>query len=434
VKGGFTIDSSGLLHSARMADLSLLAHVLRRATFGPHPGQLDELAPVMDAGGIDAVIDVLMDAPALDVDLPALGTDNDWGIGIRWWLETMRRRDAGVHEKMILFWHGHLTSSLDKVGEMRFMLRQHGVLRTHAMGNFRQLLQEITVDPAMLEFLDGNWSSADAPNENYSREVMELFALGRDSGAYTEADVRAGAKAFAGWGFEWDATDVTPELHPDSALSSPVTFLGRDVQTAEQAIDAICDHPACAPYVAGKLFTWFAGVAPSDETRAALASTFASSGLEIRPLVDAILRSSELHAALGTRPRLPIEWFVAAINLLDVGIDDGDGGADPWMLERLGQQPFNPPNVAGWPISTRWFSVGATLSKVSFGRWLSDDTSTLADGDPVSDALARAGLVDVSPTTRAALEHAAESLGDSRREVATVLHALVIASPEFSIA
>jgi uncharacterized protein (DUF1800 family) len=410
-----------------------IGHVLRRATFGPRPGEIDAFVPLVESGGIDALVTALLDAPPMEVTMPELGGDDDWGLGIQWWLQTMARPDAGLHEKLVLFWHGHLTSSLDKVGAMRFMLRQHDLLRRHALGNFREMVAEITIDPAMLEFLDGNWSSAEAPNENYSRELMELYALGRFSGAYTEADVRAGAKALAGWQFEWDSVDFTPEFNPDSGLTAPVSFLGRDVSTAREVVDAVCDHPACAPYVAERMFLHFAGVAPSDDARAQLGATFADSGLEIRPLIEAVLRHPEFHAAVGSRPRFPIEWYIAAVTLLDVPIG-GDDGADHWVLDSLGQQPFNPPNVAGWPVSTRWFSVGAALSKATFGRWTSEGTATLDDDDPVGDVLWRAGLDDVSATTRAALDQAAATLDGDRWAIATALHALVVASPEFSIA
>ena len=179
-----------------------IAHLLRRTGFGPHPGQVDALV----GGGVKGALDAVLAAAPLRPDPPQLGTKDDYAQLLRWWLEVMARPEAGLHEKLVWFWHGHLTSSIAKASPLE-MARQHQLLRTHALGNFRALLQEITVDAAMLGWLDGDGSVAEAPNENYAREMMELFALGHDAG-YTEADVRAGAIALSGWHVDEKTTKV----------------------------------------------------------------------------------------------------------------------------------------------------------------------------------------------------------------------------------
>jgi uncharacterized protein (DUF1800 family) len=303
------------------------------------------------------------------------------------------------------------------------MWRQHQLLRTHAMGNFRTLMQQITVDAAMLGWLDGDASSSEAPNENYGRELMELFTLGR--GNYTEADVRAAAYALSGWSVD-DKKGLQVAFDPERGPQHAVTLLGKQVADAKGVINTVCEHDAFAPLIAGKLYTYFHGVAPDDATRRRLADGFRASGLEIRPLVTAIMRDPSFFDHRYTRPRLPVEWYAAANALLG-------GEPAPDLLEVLGQVPFNPPNVAGWPMSARWLSAGAAMARATKGWEAAGDTEVVATDDPVGWVLARASLYEVTDTTRKALTRAASRV-DSKRERASVLHALVVASPEFSLA
>ena len=398
------------------SDPALVAHLLRRTTFGPRPGEIDRYTQLDPTDVVRAVLD----GPAIEPDPPALGTGDDYTVLLRWWLDVMSSRDAGIHERMVWFWHGHVTSSLDQA-EPLHMYRQHELLRHHALGNFRSLMQDITIDPAMLWWLDGDGSNADAPNENYAREVMELFTLGR--GNYTEADVRAGAIAFSGW---WVDEDGAAQYDETSGPQRPVELLGRQVASAGEAIDVLCDHEACAPFIAGKVHTALAGTAPDDARRAELAGVFRDSGLEIRPLVEAIVSHDSFLDRSAPRPRTPVEWWVAMRHLYDIELE-------PWALDNLGQLPFTPPNVAGWPGNDRWISAGAMFAKAQLAMDFAWDVGTLADADPVGEVLARAGLVEVSDATRSVLDDAA-AMVEGRRDRATVLHALVAMTPEFSLA
>lgn len=400
-------------------DHALRAHVLRRLTFGPSRGQLDELSGVAPA---DLVARLLAAGP-LDVEDPELGSDDDYARLPQWWLDIMTRPDAGLHEKLTWFWHGHLTSSLDK-SSPSLMLRQHRLLREHALGNFRTLLQTITVDAAMLYWLDGAGSTIDAPNENYAREVMELFALGHDAG-YTEADVRAGARAFAGWWVDGDHDDEV-RFDPESGLVGRVELLGREVRDTAEAIDAICDHPACAAHIAGALHHFLVGEAPDTDRRAELAAVFVDHDLEILPLIEAIVSHPSFLEIRSNRPRSAVEWFVAVQHFYDLTIDW-------WPLDALGQVPFFPPNVAGWSGWSRWVSVGAAYGRARIAGDYASETPTLDDGDPVADVLWRAGLVEIGDDTLAALTEAAASQ-ESRRDRSSLLHALVACSPEFCLA
>lgn len=399
-------------------DATLIAHLLRRLTFGPHPGQIDELLPL----GVAGALEQLLAASPLEPDEPQLGSGDDYGVVRNWWLRVLSRPDAGLHERMVWFWHGHLTSSLQKCTP-GLMLVQHRVLRQHALGNLRDLLQAITVDGAMLEWLDGAYSSAEAPNENYARELMELFALG--IGSYTEADVRAGSIAFSGWGIDYE-NGLTVYFDEGSGPQAPVEFLGTTVSSAAEAVDAVCDHPACAPFVAGRIYRYLMGTEAEPARREELGALLRDSGLEIRALVEAIVRDPAFLESRSNRPRTGLEWFLAAQALLGVELD-------AWRLDNLGQTPFLPPNVAGWPGDERWVSAGAVFSKAWTAWDSSGDAPTFDSDDPVSEILAKAGLYEVSAESRAALDDAASSV-EGRRETSSLLHALTLMSPEFGLA
>lgn len=401
-------------------DIALTAHVLRRLTFGTHPARIAQF----DGWAPADVIEQLLAEEPLQPEPPELGSDDDYGKMPEWWLQVMCSPEAGLHERMVWIWHGLITTGLEKAYPA-LVFRQHKVLREHALGNFRSLLQAITVDAAMLYWLDGSGSTVEAPNENYSREVMELFAFGRESGAYTEADVRAGSRAFAGYWVDGDNNDKVM-FDSDSALQEPVEFLGTTVQTAEEAINAVCDHPACARYIAGKVYRHLVGEDADDGRLDQLAAVFADGGLEIRPLVEAIVRDASFLDARFTRPRTGLEWLIAVRHLYDMEIDW-------WYLDGLGQVPFNPPNVAGWPGDNRWLSAGADLAKAQVASDYAWDTATLDEDDPLGDLLWRAGQFEISEATMAVLEDAIDAV-ESRRDLSTLLHALLACSPEFSLA
>lgn len=400
------------------------AHILRRLTLGPTRAAIAEL----DGLGPDDVLRSVLDAAPIDVTPPTIGDDGDFFAATNWWMTVMRDPAGGLHERMIWFWHGHLTSGLDK-SSPRSMLDQLMLLRRHALGNFRTLLREITLNPAMLHWLDGSGSDAFAPNENYARELMELFTLGRDSGAYTEADVINGARALAGYWVDDDdeAGDGAGSVQFDSegAIRRPVEFLGRDVRDVDDVIDAVCSHTACARHIARTLYIELVGTEPPSARLDELAALFRDGDLEIAPLVEAIATGADFIDA-PPRPRTALEWFLAFERLFDAELEI-------WTLESMGQMPLNPPNVAGWPGTERWVSSGMLLIKAQTALDMSWDTATLDPVDPISDVLQRAALIEVSPATRAALDEIVASTS-GRQERSSLLHAAVALSPEFSLA
>jgi uncharacterized protein (DUF1800 family) len=395
-----------------------IAHILRRTTFGPFPGQVESY----DGLSVDDVISRVLNTTAQELAAPNLdeGNDDRYGELVNWWPRAMRNDQAGLHEKMTFFWHGLVTSSINKC-DIDLVFTQHQILRRHALGNVRALLQEVTIDAAMLQYLDGNGSRAEAPNENYSRELMELFALGRQGG-YTEADVRSGAKALAGYSLDYEHGRAVV-FNPESALSEPVSFLGRDVLNAQDVVNAVVDHESCAAYIADKIHHFFCGTAPSDERRAQLGQRLRDNDMEVGPVVEAVLRDETFMDSMHNRARTPVEWACTASRFLGTEID-------AWALDQMGMQPFKPPNVAGWPPGARWFSTGAVFSWVSQTYDKAWDTEVVDTPDLVALVAARAGIFELSEATRTSIDTAISELTE-RRARASMAHMLIAASPEF---
>jgi len=417
---------------------ALVAHVLRRTTFGPFPGQVDTWA----AKGVAATINHVLAAPALSVtNWPtAAAADDGSDLPVRWWLARMANPNAGLHEKMTFFWHGHFTTGHDKVYRWKCEVPQNVAIRTYAMGNVRSMIQKLTVGSAMLLYLDGSWSTADAPNENYSRELMELFLLGRGTAAkpnYTQTDVENGAKALAGYGVDWDTGKVT--FYADNALATGVTvkYLGKNVRTAAQVVDAALAHPAAAKWLCAAMWKYLIGTDAPAAKQAALAAILVKNKWNVKPVLSAILHDTAfLHARLN-RPRQPIEWVTAGMAALGL-TDAAHPGLRTDTLWTLGQLPFYPPNVAGWPWGNRWVGPGIVLAKAAFAVEAPGLSAVATAKDPVAAALARCSIYEVSSTTLAALRKAASdpSLAGTanRTRRAKVLLALALGSPEFALA
>ena len=422
------LDSSRKSPSSGDPPTDPIGHVLSRLTFGPTPEQRERFAGFEPA----EVVRVLLGDPPVEVSYPDVSNYDDEDAVLpslpEWWFTVMADPAAGVHERMVWFWHGLITSSLDKASPPD-MLAQHELLRRNALSNFRTLLQEITVDAAMLLWLDGADSVAEDPNENYAREVMELFSLGRHSGAYTEADVKAGAKALAGYWVDEEVGNADGRsnvvFEPELALQRPVRYLGRRVRTAADVIDAICDHPMCPRYIAAKVHRYFVGRPPSDRRLGALTDLFRDADLEIAPLVEAIVTHGSFLETPTPRPASPVEWLLTVSRLLEVPIDESS-------FDELGQIPFLPPNVAGWPDRSRWVSAATAISKADFVFSRMWEAGPLSTTDPVADVIARAGLVAVSDSTRRVLEQVVDDSPDHEMTSA-VLRAVIATSPELSI-
>jgi uncharacterized protein (DUF1800 family) len=401
-----------------------VAHVLRRLTFTPNGDRVAQLVDKHGAKAPQAAITGILESSRTD-QLPKGPTspdEGDQGAIAGWWVDLMSETEHPLVERMTWFWHGHLTSSFVKVGTPAMMYRQNQLIRKFALGNFKELMHQLTIDAAMLVWLDGNWSTGEEPNENYARELMELFTLGR--GNYNEADVRAAAKGLAGYGVG-DEPDYTVDFAEDRAFPGEVTLLGKTARfDANAVIDIVLDQPACAPFVTGKLYRYFMGVdAPEDRSRE-LAELFRRD-FEIRPVVENIvLHPSFVDPAIRyNRIRNPVEWRAAASAALKLPIDWG-------TLWDMGQVPFYAPNVAGWPDDRRWLAAGPTLARAQTARDRAWDSLVVDTEDPVAWALEQAALFDASSATFNAIKQSVDPI-DSRRDRITMAMSLALLCPEF---
>ena len=281
-----------------------------------------------------------------------------------WWAERMLTTHRPLEEKMALFWHGHFATSEDKVRDYRKMLRQLELFQRHATGNFRDLLIGVARDPAMLAFLDAGVNVKGAPNENFAREIMELFTMG--VGHYSEADIREAARAFTGWNFEDLAFVVNRDQHDDGDK----TVLGRTGRFDGVAvIDVILAQPVTAEFVAGKIYRFFVRAEPSPTLRARLGTVLRDHRYAIAPLLRTIFLSRDFYSppSYATRIKSPVELAVSTYRKL--GLSEIPGVPDfNETTSALGQQLFRPPTVAGWAQGRSWITPGLLIERGNFAR------------------------------------------------------------------
>ena len=343
------------------------ARVLRRAGFGTTGVEVDSLVDRDLTAYLTAALssDPDADPGAVATPPPAPWT---WDYDARfrqdrvnqiWWLRRMAAVRQPIHEKLTLVWHDHFATSHLKVEQPAWMLQQNQTIRRLCRGDFRELAYAMLVDPAMIDWLDGRWSGSWHPNENLSREFLELFTLGVD-GPYTESDVKEGARALTGWRLD----NASLDARFDSGAFDPgtKTVLGRTgAFGAREFSDAVVDSPACARHVATRLWLRLASQTPPGA--ATLERLVAAYGprRDLSALTVAVLTDPEFeHASIVASP---VEWAIGLVRALRVDLrseEDAGGLAD--LLAQMGMQVFNPPSVGGWPSGTAWLStVGARL-------------------------------------------------------------------------
>jgi hypothetical protein len=276
-----------------------------------------------------------------------------------WWANRMLTTPRPLEEKLTLFWHGHFATGQNKTRDYRMMLRQNELFRAHASGNFRDLLMGILKDPAMLVYLDNGENVKAHPNENFGRELLELFTMG--VGHYTEHDVREAARAFTGWTndvltFKFDAEQH--DFGTKTFLATTGTFNGEDI------INVILEQPVTAEFIAGKIYRFFAREEISDSVKADLGRTFRESGYQLKPVLKRIFLSKDFYspAANATQIKSPVHFVVSTykkIGLREVPTIPDFGR----MTGGLGQSLFDPPNVAGWAGGRTWMTPATLLQR-----------------------------------------------------------------------
>ncbi len=416
---------------------ALVAHVLRRCAIAPDPERVARFTRGASSpqAAAAAAIDWALQAAPLPIS-PAQSRQDGWDDALKGWTGNLRSSGAGLHERMTWFWHNHFATSSDKIGNQAMLHRQQQLLRTHALGNFATLVRQMALDPAMLFYLDLAGSSIEAPNENFARELMELYTIG--PGNYTEADVKAGALALAGYEVDYDTAAVTKK--PDRSLGGEVVFLGRRGRLGvDDVIDVVLAHEATGPFVASKIYSHLVGVRPSAERAKQLGQLFRSTGYEIRPVVENIVRGEEFLGSRMNRPKTAIEWWVGAVRAIEPFRADQDKDVNVWILNDLGQIPHRPPNAAGWPSGPKWLSSDQFVTRAAYVRsvsWRMEPIKAAPGSDLVTATLARCSLHEVSGQTMKVLRDAALAVAGNADEL-TISRRLITAallSPEFSLA
>ena len=403
---------------------------------GPQP---DLVAGTRDA---DAGVARALDLTAPAAVPPTIDPPVDYDTGrelaqivppIAWWIGQMQQSPRLVEERLVWFWHDHFATGLQKVRVPYLMWQQHLLVRQHATGNFATLLKAISRDPAMLVYLDGVSSTARDRNENFGREVMELFTLGR--GNYGEQDVVEAARSFTGWVVNLPGRPGTRAL-PNPAWTSTFIPARFDAGTKtllgttgnldmDGALDVLLGQDATAIQIASKLYWALVGTRPPDKTATRLGRVFRDAGYEVMPLVEAIVADPAFlaDAAVGAKARSPIEKLVGLIQAVPLA-SAAVGPVGPRAgnaLRTLGYVPFVPPNVAGFPEGTGLLGPHQLVHAFDL---LSVYPSRPTVPATVAALLERFALVDVSDRTRTVLARE----DDPARRLA-----LVLASPEFAV-
>lgn len=341
------------------------AHLLRRAGFGPSPSLLKDYGKLDFDAAVDRLVAGLT-APA-PADPPGLNLYLPGAINAAW-LERMRSTTTPLAEKLTLFWHGHFATSIRKVEDPKMMWRQMRTLRALSGGKFDALASAVSRDPAMIRWLDGNSNRKGSPNENYARELMELFTIGR--GNYTERDVREAARAFTGWGAERDGFVFRAEYHDaggKTVLGQSGAFDGDDV------VRIVTSRPECARFIGRKLLTFFSHPDPSASDVDAAAKVFTRTGGSLPDLMRHIFLAPAFRSEASFRSlvKSPAEFVVGALHAV------GATAVPAWTVDamgRMGQTLFAPPSVKGWDGGRAWLSAGALLERMRFATQLAAET------------------------------------------------------------
>ncbi|HEX8523831.1 MAG TPA: DUF1800 domain-containing protein [Tepidisphaeraceae bacterium] len=364
------------------------AHLLNRAGFGGTP---EEIEKVMQLGP-EGAVDWLFDFPDAGIqeqtqdDLPNLSSIEGYPRTFRdisrilkdktpeerqmyraelmranlaavratayWWMKRMAFGPNPLQEKLTLFWHGHFTTSARDERAALLMWNQNELLRQNAAGNFRDFVRQISRNPAMLDYLNNQQNKKKRPNENYARELMELFTLG--IGNYTEDDIKQAARAFTGWGHDGEDFIFRKYDHDDgdkTFFGKTGTFDGDDI------IEIILSRPQCAKYISSKLFKFFAYDDVEEPLAESMAALLRENKYELRPLLRAIFTSQAFYTekAIGTQIKSPVQLVVGTVRML--GLDMPAAPVLQGALNQMGQVPLMPPNVKGWPGGRMWINT-----------------------------------------------------------------------------
>ncbi len=410
-----------------------MAHLLRRAAFGARP---DEINEIYLKQGFEATVDQLVNYENIpeDPSIPPVPTMSDGTVDTTnmriddvasWWLNLMIKTRRPLQERMVLFWHDHFATSYDKIGNAKYLYWQNQLVRNYATGDFRALLKGINRDPAMIIWLDSRLNTKTSPNENYARELFELFSLGFEgfqAGAYTEPDVQQAARAFTGWGLNNDPrtnnvplngsiTDpaqlvrIPPPTNDNSTAARNHDYGDKTVFgvtrnfNGDDIVDLVLDHEPqrthAARFIGKKLFEYFAYENPEPHVVEHLAAVAKRSNFNIKAILrDLFLNTKEFYSdkAIHALIKWPAYYVVSAVRLLQASIATRNLNNN--NLRAMGQWLFWPPDVAGWPGGTEWISTSQYLARANWANALATNRSTTPGntGIPIDTVLATGGL------------------------------------------
>jgi uncharacterized protein (DUF1800 family) len=397
----------------KLWDRNLAAHLLDRAGFGGTPADIDSLVLMGPGKAVDSFIHADDDGdlfPKPQMLMPAerlvykqrekaatteeqrreirkeLGKEDYTSmLNLRlWWLNRMRYTAAPLQEKATLFWHGHFATSNAKVNDSYMMWQQNETLRRYALGKFPDMLKAMSRDPAMIRWLDLGQSRKDHPNENFAREVMELFSLGE--GHYTEKDIQESAKAFTGYRidyqtgyFRFQEKDFDPGTKTFFDKSGP--FTGDDI------IDAIVAQPQCARFIGKKLWVFFVSENPPEETITGIAELLLSNGYDIGATLATIFSSAAFYSphAVHHQIKSPVQWIMQTTKMLEIPLPDARVLEN--SLAALGQVVFAPPNVKGWDGGRAWISASSLLYRYNMAAYLLSGKARILGGGNTKTAI-----------------------------------------------
>jgi uncharacterized protein (DUF1800 family) len=423
-----------------------------RAGFGP----TDKDRATWTGKPVSEAVAWLLSAPAGVAGAPGTregkpldptGDDTDLVLS---WVDQMVRSTNPFVERMAFFWHRHWANSRQEVSPPQLLLKQNSLFRRYSDfgansgASFRDLAYELTVDPAMLRYLTGEYNVKGAPNENYARELMELFGLGvlDPSGKpnYSENDVRQLAKALSGWQInDADPDNAKSFFTPDRWYNGPKIVFGKFGNYKQnEAVDLVLAHPAHARFIVEKLWHEFIVPPPDAATLQSLLSAYTGSGLKLKPLLEKILGDKALFASLNepTMIKPPVVFVVSTMRALGSGITDA---AAAEHLDAMGQVPYFPPTVAGWEGGLSWLNTNTALARFAFaGDALASVKIDDVPGETASAAFDRAyaavGRPWLAPGTQTAIRDYAARAGSAnqklRKERQLMLRSLMLAGPD----
>ncbi|MEU0506286.1 DUF1800 domain-containing protein [Nocardia sp. NPDC005998] len=424
------------------------ARVLRRAGFGATGAEIDAVRAQQPADYLRSALttDPDADAGARATPLPVFAVttapgknatpevrrrynaerNNELAMLTAWWLRRMAAVHQPIHEKLTLLWHNHFATSAAKVRNAAALAAQNQKLRQLGTGDFGALAYAMLTDAAMLKWLDGTSNSAKAPNENLSREFLELFALGHGNG-YTETDVREGARALTGWTI--DASGVTM-LNSQRHDPGPKTVLGVTGSLgAREFCDIVLGRPESARYVAGRMWQQLGSDTPPSQPAIDRAVAAYGPNRDAAGMVVAILTDDEFAAVQDTVVHGPVEWLIGMVRALAVPMDnDADVKKLAGVLRNLGQLPFYPPSVGGWPHGQAWMSTAAARIRLTAASELvkKADLSRISSAAPGD----RLDAVGYQLGIGAWSDRSAAVLGAVRNDPARLI-AIAVNTPEY---